>query len=44
MDTDEDDDDNQSIKGDINEGYLNPYQPIISTEADVHQYSSTKII
>ncbi|CAG2236461.1 unnamed protein product [Mytilus edulis] len=42
MDTDEDDDDNQSIKGDVNEGYLNPYQPIISTEADVHQYSSTK--
>lgn len=38
---DEDDDSNQSTK-DVNDGYLNPYQPIISTEVDVHQYSSTK--
>lgn len=41
MDTDEDDDENQSIKAHA-EGYLNPYQPIISTEVDVHQYSYTK--
>lgn len=42
MDSDEDDDDNQSVKADTNEGYLNPYQPIISTEVDVHPYSSTQ--
>ncbi|CAC5391651.1 unnamed protein product [Mytilus coruscus] len=42
MDTDEDECNNQSIKTDDNEDYLNPYQPIVSMEADVHQYSSTK--
>ncbi|CAC5392121.1 unnamed protein product [Mytilus coruscus] len=38
---DEDDDSSQSTK-DVNDGYLNPYQPIISTEVDVHQYSSVR--
>ncbi|CAG2233380.1 unnamed protein product [Mytilus edulis] len=44
MDTDEEDHDHQSIKADTIEGYLNPYQPIISTAVDVHQYtfSTTK--
>ncbi|CAC5377364.1 unnamed protein product [Mytilus coruscus] len=42
MDTDKDDDNNQSIKTDVNEDYLNLYQPIISMEVDVHQYSSIK--
>ncbi|CAC5422119.1 unnamed protein product [Mytilus coruscus] len=42
VDTDIDDDNNQSIKADVNEEYLNPYQPIISTEVDVHHYSSIK--
>ncbi|CAG2226046.1 unnamed protein product [Mytilus edulis] len=38
---DEEDDSNQSTT-DVNDGYLNPYQPIISIEVDVHEYSSTK--
>ncbi|CAC5408528.1 unnamed protein product [Mytilus coruscus] len=42
MDTEEDECKNQSIKTDDNEDYLNPYQPIVSMEVDVHQYSSTK--
>lgn len=39
--SDEDDYNKQSIEAAANEGYLNPYQPIISMAVDVHQYSST---
>ncbi|CAG2214539.1 unnamed protein product [Mytilus edulis] len=42
FDSVEDEDNSTSVKDDGNDGYLNPYQPIISTEVDVHHYDSTK--
>lgn len=37
----EDDENSNPVKEEVNEGYLNPYQPIISTEVHVHHYDST---
>lgn len=42
LDSFEDDKNSNSIPESVNEGYLNPYQPIIATEVDVHKYSTTK--
>lgn len=42
LDSFKDDENSNSIPESVNESYLNPYQPIIATEVDVHQYSTTK--
>lgn len=42
LDINEDEENSNTIEEEVNEGYLNPYQPIISTEVDVHQYNTTK--